>query len=83
MDMLRREVRIARQIAHPNVVRVFDIGAADGDVFVSMEYVPGENLELLVRRVGRLTADKLLQVAWQLAAVLAAAHRSRHTAPRS
>ncbi|HMC10266.1 MAG TPA: serine/threonine-protein kinase, partial [Pirellulaceae bacterium] len=74
MEMLRREVRIARQITHPNVVRVFDIGIADGDVFISMECVAGENLELLVRRVGRLTADKLLQIAWQLAAGLAAAH---------
>ena len=35
----RGEVRIARQIAHPNVCRVYDIGEADGHVFLSMEYI--------------------------------------------
>lgn len=74
LEMLRNEVRVARQIAHPNVVRVFDLGVAEGEVFISMEFVTGETLESLIRRVGRLTADKLLQVARQLAAGLAAAH---------
>lgn len=74
VEMLRREARLARQITHPNVVRVFDIGIADGEVFISMEFVAGENLESLVRRVGRLTADKLLQIARQMAAGIAAAH---------
>jgi protein kinase-like protein len=74
VDMVRREVRIARQITHPNVVRIFDIGTAEGELFISMEYIAGEDLGSLVRRVGRLTPDKLLQVARQLAGGLAAAH---------
>src|SRR5439155_13242610 len=40
----RGEVRVARQIAHPNVCRVYDIGEADGHVFLSMEYIDGEDL---------------------------------------
>ena len=48
------EVRIARQVSHPNVCRVYDIGEADGRHFLSMEYVDGEDLASLLRRIGRL-----------------------------
>ncbi len=49
-----REVRIARQVSHPNVCRIFDIGEADGLPFLTMEYVDGEDLSTLLRRIGRL-----------------------------
>jgi hypothetical protein len=68
------EVRLARTIAHPNVCRVYDIGEADGWWYVSMEFVDGETLESLLRRIGRLPAEKALDVARQLCAGLAAAH---------
>lgn len=68
------EVRIARQVSHPNVCRVFDIGDADGAPFLSMEYVDGEDLDSLVRRIGRLSPDKATEVARQICAGLAAAH---------
>jgi Protein kinase domain len=74
VEFLRREVRIARQITHPNVVRIFDLDAADGEMFISMEFVAGEDLASLVRRVGPLPAAKVMQIARQLAAGLAAAH---------
>lgn len=69
-----REVRIARQISHRNVCRVYDIGETEGQHFISMEYVKGEELASLLRRIGRLPADKGLEVARQLCAGLAAAH---------
>lgn len=69
-----REVRLARQVSHPNVCRVFDVGEADGQTFLSMEYVDGEDLASLMRRIGRLPADKALDIARQLCAGLAAAH---------
>lgn len=69
-----REVRVARQVSHPNVCRVFDIGETDGLVFLSMEYVDGEDLASLLRRIGRLPPDKALEIARQLCAGLAAAH---------
>jgi protein kinase-like protein len=53
-----REVRLARQVSHPNVCRVFDIGDADGRTFLTMEYVDGEDLASLLRRIGRLPSDK-------------------------
>jgi serine/threonine protein kinase len=48
------EVRIARQVWHPNICRVYDIGEVDGSTFLSMEYVDGEDLRSLLRRIGRL-----------------------------
>jgi len=71
---LHREVRVARQISHRNVCRVYDIGEAEGQHFLSMEYIKGEELASLLRRIGRLPADKAVEVARQLCAGLAAAH---------
>jgi len=68
------EVRTARQVAHPNVCRVYDVAEADGEHFLSMEFVQGEDLSTLLRRIGRLPGDKALQIARQLCAGLAAAH---------
>lgn len=68
------EVRIARQVSHPNVCRVYDVGEADGRHFLSMEFVDGEDLASLLRRIGRLPADKGLDIARQICAGLAAAH---------
>src|SRR5437867_10167321 len=68
------EVRIARQVTHPAVCRVYDIGEVEGQHFLSMEYVDGENLASLQRRIGRLPADKALDIAHQLCAGVAAAH---------
>jgi Protein kinase domain len=68
------EVRIARQVSHPNVCRVFDIGDADGIPFLTMEYVDGEDLSSVVRRIGRLPQDKAAEVSRQICAGLAAAH---------
>ena len=68
------EVKIARQISHPNVCRVYDVGEVDGHHYLSMEYVDGEDLAILLRRIGRLPGDKAIQIARQLCAGLAAAH---------
>jgi serine/threonine-protein kinase len=68
------EVRIARQVTHPNVCRVYDVAEADGKHFLSMEYVDGEDLGSLLRRIGRLPQDKAVQLARQVCAGLAAAH---------
>src|SRR6266851_3907954 len=68
------EVRTARQVSHPNVCRVFDIGEAGGTLFLTMEYVDGEDLASVVRRIGRLSPDKATEIARQICAGLAAAH---------
>jgi serine/threonine-protein kinase len=70
----RNEVRIARQVSHPNVCRVYDIGVIEGLHFLSMEYVDGEDLASLLRRIGRLPSDKALEFTRRICAGLAAAH---------
>jgi serine/threonine-protein kinase len=73
-DRFRAEVRNARQVSHPNVCRVYDIGEIEGRLFLSMEYVDGEDLATLLKRIGRLPPAKALEIARQLCAGLAAAH---------
>lgn len=68
------ELRIARQVSHKNVCRLYDVGQADGRTFLTMEYVDGEDLASLLRRIGRVPQDKAVDIARQLCAGLAAAH---------
>src|SRR5712691_6295764 len=74
LERFVHELQLARQIAHPNVCRVYDIGEWRGHPYLSMEYIDGEDLRSLLTRVGHLPADKALDVAHQLCAGLAAAH---------
>ncbi len=74
LERFHREVRVARQVSHPNVCRVFDVGEADHHVFLTMEFVDGEDLASLLRKIGRLPPDKALDIARQLCAALAATH---------
>jgi serine/threonine-protein kinase len=74
IERLYAEVRTARQVSHPAVCRVWDIGEAEGQHFLSMEFVDGENLASLLRRIGRFPLDKALDVARQIAEGLGAAH---------
>src|SRR5512145_2556349 len=74
LTQLHTEVRMARQVSHPNVCRVYDIDEIDGHTFLSMEYVDGEDLASLLRRIGRFPEDRGLEIARQICAGLAAAH---------
>jgi serine/threonine protein kinase len=68
------EVRSTRQLSHPNICRVYDIAEADGQHFLSIEYIDGEDLAWLVKRIEYLSNEKALDIARQLVASLAAAH---------
>jgi serine/threonine-protein kinase len=74
LERFHGEVRVARLVSHPNVCRVYDIGAVEGMPFISMEYVDGEDLASLLTRIGRLPADKAVETARKLCSGLAAAH---------
>jgi serine/threonine protein kinase len=74
LTRFRGEVRAARQVSHPNVCRVYDIGEADGQTFPSMEFIDGEDLATLLRRIGRIGSDKAAEIGRGLCAGLAAAH---------
>ena len=74
LSRFRNEVRTARQVSHPNVCRVYDIGEAEGLTYLTMEYVDGEDVASLLRRIGKLPQDKALEISRKLCAGLAAAH---------
>jgi hypothetical protein len=71
---LVEEVRLARLVSHPSVCRVHDLVEAEGQHFVTMEYVDGEDLRSLLQRVGRLPSERVVELVAQVCAGLAAAH---------
>ncbi|MFZ2494016.1 MAG: serine/threonine-protein kinase [Thermoanaerobaculia bacterium] len=74
LERLFSEVRLGRQVSHPNVCRIYDIGEWEGNHFLAMEYVDGEDLASLLRRIGRLPAQKAFDIARDVCAGIAAAH---------
>jgi hypothetical protein len=74
LGRLHDEVRLGRQVSHPNVCRLYDIVDWEGAHFVAMEYVDGEDLAKLLRRIGRLAHDKAVDITRGIAAGLMAAH---------
>ncbi|MFN7954529.1 MAG: protein kinase [bacterium] len=75
-ETLRREIRLARKITHPNVVRTHDLGEWGGMRFLTMEYVPGTTLREMLDRLGALALGPGLQIAKQLCRGLAAVHEA-------
>jgi len=74
LQRLHDELRLARQVTHPNVCRVFDLGEHLGQSFISMEYVDGDNLASLLKKVGRFPMDRAMLLARQITAGLASVH---------
>jgi hypothetical protein len=74
LAQFHNEVRMARQVSHANVCRVHDIGEIDGQLYLTMEFVDGEDLAASLKRVGRFPEDKAIDLSRQIAAGLAAAH---------
>jgi HAMP domain-containing protein len=74
LDRLKSELKLARRITHPNVLRTHDFGEIDGIPYISMEYVRGVTLRYLLDQSGRLPYSAGLRLAKQLCAGLGAAH---------
>jgi serine/threonine-protein kinase len=74
LERLKSEIKLARRITHPNVLRTFDFGEADGRSWISMEYVRGLTLRYLLGETQRVPYSAALRIARQLSAGLAAAH---------
>jgi serine/threonine protein kinase len=75
IERFKNELRVTRRITQRNVCRMHDIHEDGATIFVTMEYVLGEDLDSLIRRAGRLSVDKALSVAKQIAEGLLEAHR--------
>ena len=74
LDRLKSEIKLARKITHPNVLRTFDFGEVEGHPYISMEYVRGLTLRYLLSETQRIPYSAGLRIARQLCAGLAAAH---------
>jgi serine/threonine-protein kinase len=75
VERLKTELKLARKITHPNVLRTFDFGDVDGAPFISMEYVRGLTLRSMLEQSGRLPYSAGLRLARQMTSGLAAAHQ--------
>jgi eukaryotic-like serine/threonine-protein kinase len=74
LERLKSEIKLARRITHPNVLRTFDFGEVGGRPYISMEYVRGMTLRYLLKQAGRIPYSAALRIARQLCAGLGAAH---------
>ena len=76
IERFRNELRLARTVSHRNVCRMHDLGREEesGAYFITMEYVPGEDLKCLIHSIGALPVGKAVMVARQAAEGLAEAH---------
>ncbi len=74
LEAMKSEIRLARKITHPAVLRTYDYGELDGVPYISMEYVRGLTLKYLINQSGKLPYSAGLSIAKQLAAGLHAAH---------
>jgi serine/threonine-protein kinase len=74
LERFSREVRLARRITHPHVARMHDLGTHEGQAFLTMEYVEGEDLRTLLARERALPAPRAARVALAVCEGLAAAH---------
>lgn len=76
VERFRSELRLARQVTHKNVVRIHDIGEHEGLRFLTMRYIEGRSLREVLEREGRLSSDRAVAVARQVASALEEAHRA-------
>lgn len=77
LSRLKREVILARKVAHPNVCRLYDIGEAGGVHYVSMEFVEGQTLSEILHRQGSLPEQQAIEIMRQVLNALGAAHSER------
>lgn len=74
VDKFQREAQAAARLSHPNIVNIYDVGVADGDHYIVMEYVPGRTLKDRIRQEGHLSVSESLRVAREIAEALAHAY---------
>jgi len=75
IERFRNEIKLARRIGHRNVCRMYDLGEEGFSIFITMEFVAGEDLKSFIRRAGHLSESKTVAIGRQIAEGLAEAHR--------
>ncbi|HKS74884.1 MAG TPA: serine/threonine-protein kinase, partial [Terriglobales bacterium] len=74
IQRFKQELILARQVTHKNVIRIYDMGEAEGMKFITMEYVEGEDLRALIRQHGKLPPEQAVEIMQQVCRALEAAH---------
>src|SRR5579862_4095534 len=75
LQRFKQELILARQVTDRNIIRIFDLGEADGTKFITMEYIDGQSLHQILRERGKLDVAEAVEIMEQVAAGLSAAHR--------
>ena len=75
IERFRNELKVARDVAHKNVCRMYDLGKEAGAYYITMEYVSGEDLKSFIRRSGIISVGKAISIANQVCEGLLEAHR--------
>jgi serine/threonine-protein kinase len=74
MERFKDEIRLARRITHKNVCRIHDFNRVDDLAYITMEFVDGESLRAYLKRAGKLSPERVIDLARQIAAGLGEAH---------
>ena len=75
ISRFRRELKVARGISHKNICRMYDLGKEAGSYYITMEYVPGEDLKSMIRMSRQLSTGSIINIGKQICEGLAEAHR--------
>jgi tetratricopeptide (TPR) repeat protein/TolB-like protein len=74
LQRFKQELVLARQVTHKNVIRIFDLGEADGIKFITMDYIEGQTLRSLLKEKGKFTPQEATAIIVQVCQALEAAH---------
>src|SRR5438132_1327247 len=74
LDRFKQELLLAREVTHKNVIRIYDLGEAEGVKFITMEYVEGEDLRTLIHEQTKLAPEEAVEIMQQVCRALEAAH---------
>ena len=74
IERFKNELKLARKITHKNVCRMYDLNDEEGTPYITMEYVPGEDLKSMIRMTGQLSVRRAVSIAKQICEGLAEAH---------
>ena len=77
LERFKNELRLARRITHKNVCRIYDFNRTASIAYITMEYVDGESLRAFLKRVGKMSHERVLDLADQICEGLAEAHAQR------
>jgi tRNA A-37 threonylcarbamoyl transferase component Bud32 len=81
-ERFTQEAQLTARLDHPNILRVYDTGEADGYFYIEMEYIAGQTLRQYIQSAPRINEREVLRIAAQVAAALNYAHTVKIDTPK-